>query len=171
MTILRIKPLLSSNYNPTVASKTLQSQHTLLETWSKTWGIKFNPSKCTHIPFPLRRASCATVVLYNTPLPVADIVEYLGLYSDGRLTWNFHIKLKRQQLNQLFKMLHRILDKRSHLSLTNKPLIYNTILELWATSQPSNLTAKIIYAPCYFSNLTLHTDLYVPFVKDLVRTK
>jgi hypothetical protein len=181
--------ILSSDTNPATASNTLQSQLGLLESWSQLWGIKFNETKCTHVTFTLRKEPCPPLYLNNVQIPVADVVRYLGLYIDKRLTWNPHTRLKRKQVNTRYRMLLRLLDNRSHLTLSHKLLIYNTILkptwtyglELWGSTKPSNLSRiqslqskilrKIANAPYYVSNLTLHNDLHVPFVKDLSKTR
>jgi hypothetical protein len=73
--------------------------------------------------------------------------------------------------------------------MTNKLLLYTTIikpiwtygLELWGSTKPSNLRRiqslqskilrKIVDAPFYVSNLTLHKDLKVPFVIDLASSR
>jgi hypothetical protein len=87
--------------------------------------------------------------------------------------------------NRRYKLLRRLLDTRSNLSLENKLLIYKTILKpmwtyglkLWGSAKPSNLKRIqtllsrilriITKAPFYVSNHTLHKDLYIPFVHDL----
>jgi hypothetical protein len=87
--------------------------------------------------------------------------------------------------NRRYKLLVRLLDTRSHLSLENKLLINKTILkpiwtyglELWSSAIPSNLKRiqtlqsrilrQITKAIFYVSNHTLHKDLNIPFVHDL----
>jgi hypothetical protein len=96
-----------------------------------------------------------------------------------------HTRLKRQDVNQTYKMMLRLLENRSSLSLDNKVLLYNAILkpiwtyglEIWGSAKPSNISRvqtlqskilrKICNAPFYVSNLTLHKRVKVPFVKDL----
>jgi len=108
---------------------------------------------------------------------------------DKRLTWNPHTRLKRTELKQRFNLLYRLLGRHSKLSLTNKVLIYKTILrpmwtygiELWGSTKPSNaqriqsLQSKILRtiaeAPYYVSNLTIHNDLNIPFVQDLSKSR
>jgi hypothetical protein len=98
---------------------------------------------------------------------------------------NYFITLILQEVNRRYKLLLRLLDTRSHLSLENKLLIYKTILkpmwmyelELWGSAKPSNLKRiqtlqsrilrKITNAPFYVFNHTLHKDLSIPFVHDL----
>jgi hypothetical protein len=75
--------------------------------------------------FTLRKSSCPQDFLNGIPLPSA-VVKYLGLYIDKRLTWNLLILIKRQEVNVRYRLL---LDNRSHLSLKNKLLLYNTLLK------------------------------------------
>jgi hypothetical protein len=121
--------------------------------------------------------------LNQIPIPVANTAKYLGLYLHRRLTWNSHTRLKRLDVNRRYKLI--LIDNRSSLSLDNTVLLYNTIfkpiwtyrLELWSSAKPSNISRiqtlqskilrKICNAPFFVSNLTLHKDLKVPFVKDM----
>jgi hypothetical protein len=66
--------------------------------------------------------------------------------SNLRKGTNYY-KLLYTNYNRRYKLLLRLLDTRSHLSLENKLLIYRTILkpmwtyglELWGSAKPSNL--------------------------------
>ena len=145
---------------------------------------KINPQKSQYVIFTLNKSFCPPVFLNRIPLPTADVVKYLGLYIDKRLTWNPHTRLKRQETNTRYRTLLRILDNRSRLPLENKLLLYNTLLkpmwaygvELWGSAKPSNISKiqslqskilrKIISAPFYVSNKTIHSDLKVPFVRE-----
>ena len=78
--------------------------------------------------------------------------------------------------------MYWLLGRRSKLSLQNKLLLYKCVLkplwtygiQLWGCAKLSHtqiiqrLQSKILQsitnAPWYVSNLTLHTDLHVPFV-------
>ena len=178
--------ILSSNPDPEIASLNLQSHLSLIEHWCNKWRIQVNESKSKHITFTLRRNSCPPVYFNSIPLPLSDTVRYLGFILDKRLTWNPHTRLKRQQLNRRYGQLYRLLNRKSQLSVDNKLLIYKTILkpiwtygiELWGTAKLSNIKRiqsfqskilrTIVDAPFYVSNKTLHNDLHMPFVIDLI---
>jgi hypothetical protein len=80
-----------------------------------------------------------------------------------------------------------LMDKNLQLSLENKITIYKTIIkpvwtygtELWGSSKPSNTKIlqtfqsktlrKIAKAPWYISNHTLHNDLHIPYVTEVIQ--
>lgn len=54
----------------------------------------------------------------NSIIPTSDIVRYLTLHLDKRLTWHLHTKLKLQILTESTNSYFaRVLDIRSKLSL------------------------------------------------------
>ena len=181
--------ILSSNSDPETASANLQRHLFLIEHWCKKWRIKVNESKCKHITFTLRRNTCPPVYFNSIQLPFSDTVRYLGFLLDRRLTWNPHTRLKRQELNRRYGQLYRLLNRKSKLSGENKLLIYKTILkpiwtyglELWGTAKFSNIKRiqsfqskvlrTIVNAPFYVTNKTLHHDLNIPFILDLIPAK
>jgi hypothetical protein len=104
------------------------------------------------------------------------------------LTWQAHIKAKRQQLNLRVKKYYLLIGRTSQLSVGNKLLLYKTILkpmwtygiELWCCSKPSHTkilqafqskTLRLITnAPRYVNNQTLHTDLSIPYINEVITT-
>ena len=81
------------------------------------------------------------------------------------------------------------MGRRSKLSLENKLLLYKTIIiriwtygaELWGCASKSNIAiiqrsqSKILRmitdAPWYVSNYTIHEDLKIPYVKEVIQTR
>ena len=101
--------------------------------------------------------------------------------------WRTHIKAKRRQLGLKTRNMNWLIDKKSQLSLENKIILYKTIIkpvwtygiELWGCSKPSNTKIlqtfqsktlrKLVNAPWYVSNATLHNDLSIPYVTEVIR--
>jgi hypothetical protein len=81
-----------------------------------------------------------------------------------------------------------LINRKLQLSLENKITIYKAIIkpvwtygiELWGCSKPSNTKIfqtfqsktlrKLDNAPWYISNVTLHNDLRIPYVTEVIRT-
>jgi hypothetical protein len=176
--------ILSVHDDPALASANLQLSLNSITDWFKTWRIKTNENKSAHITFTLNHDSCPPVTINNTQLPQVSHVKYLGMHLDEKLTWKTHIWLKRQQLNLKANKLNWLLGYRSKLSIHNKLLLYKTILkpiwtygvQLWGSASDSNieilqrfqskLLRKIVNAPWFVSNRTLHQDLKIPTVQE-----
>ncbi|PNF20480.1 RNA-directed DNA polymerase from mobile element jockey [Cryptotermes secundus] len=179
--------VLAIDPDPTNASQKLQSSLNDIQDWLSLWRLKANGSKSTHITFSNRRGNCPTVYIYNDPLPQAEVVKYLGLHLDKRLTWHHHIFTKRKQLGITISKLYWLLGRKSKLNLNNKLLIYKASIkpiwtygiQLWGTASTSNIEilecfqSKVLRlitdAPWYVPNAVLRKDLQVPSIKEEIR--
>jgi hypothetical protein len=108
---------------------------------------------------------------------------------DSKLTWKQHITKKRKQINITIKQLNWLLGRKSNLAIENKLLIYKTIiipiwtygLELWGCASKSSISiiqksqskilGMIVDAPWYVSNATLHADLGISYVREVIHQK
>jgi len=181
--------ILSTDTSCNMASSNLQTHLNSIHDWITKWHLKVNVDKSVSITFTLRKDNCPILFLDGRPIPQADVVKYLGLYIDKKLTWNPHTRLKRLTFKQRFHQLYRLIGRTSPLTTQNKLTIYKALLrpiwtyglELWGSTKPSNshriqsIQSKvlrcIVNAPYYVTNLTLHTDLKIPFVLDLARSR
>lgn len=178
--------ILASHESPEIASRNLQISLNRVQNWMRIWRVKVNETKSTHVTFTLRRETCPSVILNNNPIPQADDVRYLGMHLDRRLTWRKHIFSKRKQLGLKVTKLYWLLGRKSKLTLTNKVLLYKTVLkpiwtygvQLWGTASNSNIEIlqrfqsktlrTIADAPWYLRNEIIHNDLCVKTVKGEV---
>jgi hypothetical protein len=83
--------------------------------------------------------------------------------------------------------MYWLINRKSQLSLENKVTIYKAIIklvwtygiELWGCSKPSNTKIlqtfqsktlrKLANAPWYISTVTLHNDLRIPYLTEVIR--
>jgi hypothetical protein len=100
--------------------------------------------------FTLRQRQCPPVYINQTVVPQAEMIKYLGLHFNKRLTWKNHIATKWKQLEHKTHEISWLIGKHSPLSLENKLLIYKTVLkpvwtyriELWGCATKTNITVK-----------------------------
>jgi hypothetical protein len=96
---------------------------------------------------------------------------------------------KRKQIALKVKDLYWVNGRKSPASLESKVLLYKTIIkpiwtygiELWGWASKSHIgkmqrsQSKILRmitnAPWYMTNQTLHEDLKVPFIEDIIQDK
>jgi hypothetical protein len=126
--------------------------------WSKKWCLK-------------RNLSCGAHLLNDL---------------NHKLRWRDHIIMKRKQIELRVKELYSLLGRKSQLSIENKLLIYKTSIkpirtygtEIWGCAGKSSqailqkaqskILRMITNAPRYVSNLTLHEDLKIPCVREVI---
>jgi hypothetical protein len=135
------------------------------------------------VTFTLRKDQCSAVHINNTVIPQSPTAKYLGLRLDSRLTWTQHIDKKRKQIDLW------IIRRKFPTLLESKVLLYKTIIkpiqtygtELWGCASNSHIAKMqrrqseilrmITNAPWYVTNQTLHDNLKVSFIKDIIQEK
>ena len=181
--------IFTTNPDPKQASANLQEHLIEINDWTWKWRIKINESKSSHITFALRQGHCPPVNIYQTVVPQVETVKYLGIHFDRRLTWKNHVTTKRKHLDLKTRELTWLTGRHSPPSLDNKILIYKTVLkpvwtygiELWGCASNSNieiiqryqskLLRTLTNAPWYVTNHTLHSDLQIPYVRDVFQER
>ena len=179
--------LLAVHSDPDDDSQRLQNHLTLFHDWFEKWKISVNPPKSAHVTFTARHVTSPTVFWRTTPFSVTSEFKYLGLNLDRQLTWRKHIQTQCQQVYHKLHAMSWLLGRRSKLSLSNKILLYKCVLksvwkygiQLWGCAKPSNtqilqrfqfkILLNIANAPWYVSNLQLHTDMGISFVRTGIR--
>ena len=122
-------------------------------------------------------------------LPQVESVKYLGLHFDCKLNWKEHIAKKRKQTDIKAKEINLLIGRNSNLSLENKLLVYQAVIkpiwiyatELWRCASTSNVAIiqrsqpKILRTTAnahrFVSNHTLHTDLNIPYVSEVINER
>lgn len=179
--------ILSSNKDPTEASRSLQTGLDRIEQWLTKWRIRASASKSAHATFALRRGDCPPVSLGAHALPHNESVKYLGMHLDRRLTWRTHLQKKRDELNFRYRNLQWLLARNSVLSLDNKLLVYQMVLkpiwtygiQLWGSACKSNvdiiqraqngILRNISNAPWFIKIDELHNELDTNTVRDEIK--
>lgn len=77
----------------------------------------------------------------------SEVVKYLDMHSDKRLTKRKYLVIKRYELQLKLRKLYWLTSRKSELSLQNKLLIYNTVLkpvwrysiQMWRCAKPRNI--------------------------------
>jgi hypothetical protein len=130
--------LLPNHKNPFLALEQIQHHLNLLQMFLNRRCIMSNQSRLMsqlqHSPSP-------------APVPTKTENMHWGLHLDQRLTWQGHVKRKRQQLNLKLRRMCWLLGRKSPLSLQNKSLLYKIItkplwtqvIQLWGYAKPSNI--------------------------------
>jgi hypothetical protein len=178
------KAIISVNNDPVIASHHLQNHLSLMEEWYTNWRLKINQSKSVHCTFTLRPTPCPAVSIHGIPIPNYHTVKYLGLTLDRRLTWAHHIKSKRINLNSRLRLLKTFINNNKFTNINTKLLIYKSLIkpvwtygiQLWGNAKKSNINKiqtfqnialrKLLNAPPYVSNHTIHTDLKIKLVHE-----
>jgi hypothetical protein len=86
--------VLATDTDLAIDSHKLQTGFLAIKKWLKTWSMKANGTKLTHITFTTRRETCPPVHINNIQLHQVEEIKYLGLHLDRRLTWCNHIFAK-----------------------------------------------------------------------------
>ena len=180
---------LAVDLDPKKASAKLQNSLNEITAWLQKWRIKPNESKSIQVTFTTRKDTCPPVQINGSQIQQAAEAKYLGIYLDRRLTWRKHIFTKRKALGLQLRKMFWFFNRKSKLSVTNKLLLYHSILkpiwtygiQLWGTAANSNLEIlqrfqskvlrSIVNAAWYITNAQLHRELQVKTIKEEIKAK
>ena len=173
--------ILSQSSNPEFAADKLQDHLDNYEDWAKLWKLSVNASKCTHIVFSKRPKAGEGPSLFfgENRIPKQQIVKYLGVHMDKKLTWSHHIKTQIRKAKGVRTSLLPLIKASSPLSIKTKLLLYKSTIKpllsyaspVWLHAAASHLKRlqttenviirKIVGAPWYISNRNLRKDLNI----------
>ena len=79
--------------------------------WAKTWGMRFQPSKCNIITFARKKNPVNfDYVLNDVKLVKVDSIKYLGVTISNDLNWDKHIQSICNKGNKILGILYRNLS-------------------------------------------------------------
>ncbi len=179
--------ILAAHENYDQANNNLQKALDSITDWTAKWKILLNTNKSIKVDFALRPHNYIPVYIKGEPIPASDKTKYLGLTIDKRLSWRAHIETKNTELKLRFRSLFWLLRAKNKLSLYNKKLLYTTVIRpiwtygapVWGYCADSNIAIlqrrqnimlrKMIGAPFYVQNKTIHDDLGIDPVVSVIR--
>ena len=89
----------------------LQRDLDALEVWASTWGMKFNPSKCTILSIARSSAMHTFYTLCGTVLQHVSEAKYLGVTLSDDLQWSKHISNLSLKASSTLGLLRRNLSQ------------------------------------------------------------
>ena len=89
----------------------LQRDLDALEVWARTWGMKFNPSKCTILSIARSSAMHKFYTLCGTVLLHVNEAKYLGVTLSDDLQWSKHISNLSVKASSTLGLLRRNLSQ------------------------------------------------------------
>ncbi|CAA9999325.1 unnamed protein product [Nesidiocoris tenuis] len=159
-----------------------------LHKWSSDWKIKLNPQKSCQVIFTyLHNHITPSLNIGLSTVPLSSSVRYLGITLDKRLTFKDHISATVQKCRQRLKTLRHLLTNAA-LALPCRKLIYLQLIkpiwgygsQIWGGASASqirrvqtfqNRALRLITgAPWYVRNSTLHMDLEIPMIEEVLRS-
>ena len=180
--------VLSRGSSGLTASANLQRHLNDIARWAKQWRIKMSNSKSCATTFTLKtNYNTDPLRMNDIQVPEVEVVRYLGIHLQQRLTYDSHISELVRRLRTRINLLRPLLSQASALSLDNKRLLYLTLVRpIWqygcsVWGQASNTQIKrvqtqqnrvlrmITNAPWFVRNDVIHRDLDVPKVEDVIK--
>jgi len=112
-------------YNTRENTSVLQDDLNKLESWSHTWQLSFNSSKCSVLSVG-EKDSQQAYFLNNARLQNVNSHPYLGIEFSCNLKWNLHLDILASKATRTLGMLQRVLktaDTKTRL------VAYNTLVK------------------------------------------
>lgn len=138
--------IFTTSRSPELTVRRLQRAIATLGEWFRLWRIEVNPDKSSAILFTRINSPEQTtqrlpaVRLFDSPIPWARKVKYLGVMLDDKMTFRPHIKQVRDRAAFIMGRLYPMLNRSSKLSLRNKTTIYK------ACVRPVFTYASVVFA-------------------------
>lgn len=110
----------------------LQNYVNDITSYCSRWRLQLNPEKTESVFFTRRTSERYLpqqgIVVMGHESPWLPSAKYLGVFLDKRLTFARHIDHALSKIGKTTKALYSILNRRSRLCLSNKLLVFKSIL-------------------------------------------
>lgn len=104
----------------------LQRDLNALEKWSQTWGMRFNPSKCTILRSHRSRSPMTRFyTLCGETLSESTEAKYLGVFISNDLNWEKHVNATAQRASNTLNFVIRNLK---YCPAQAKEMAYNSLV-------------------------------------------
>lgn len=126
---------------------------------SKTQAIFITNRRTRQIPYD-RRFKCG-----NQEIDWSSHIKYLGVTIDKKLRFGTHIQHSLEKSHKAVRILYSMFNRKSHLSTTNKILLYKVAIRpifTYAGPIVANIAKTHIRKLQIFQNKTIKTILKVP---------
>ncbi|GFX62210.1 RNA-directed DNA polymerase from mobile element jockey [Trichonephila clavipes] len=184
--------IITQNKILSVVISNLQHYVSLLELWLTDWKIKVNASKSACLKFTRRTqlpVGSTPTRIFVQPVLWVNVVKYLGLFLDAKLTFAHHIEQTHKKANSVHFMLKKLVSRKSKLAIWHKVLLFNSIIRpVMCYGSPicgsagmchlrklrtltNSILRQIVNAPWFVRNEVIYCDLKVkpllPYIKNL----
>ncbi|GFW79477.1 RNA-directed DNA polymerase from mobile element jockey [Trichonephila clavipes] len=178
--------IITQNKRFSVVISNLQHYVSMLELWLTNWKIKVNASKSACLMFTRRNqlpVGLTPVTIFGQPVPWVNVVKYLGLFLDAKLTFAHHIEHTRKKASSVHFILKKLVSRKSKLEIRHKVLLFNSIIRpvmcyespIWGSDGMCHLKKlhtftnlflrQIVNAPWFVRNEVIYRDSKVtPFL-------
>jgi hypothetical protein len=122
--------IVASSRDTHVNIKRLNTHLYNINLWTRTWKIKINADKSTHVHFERTRkhAPRESIFFNRTRVPRADEHRFLGVILDKKLTYKPHTNLALAKARQCRFALNGLLSRSSPLNHRSKVRLYASLI-------------------------------------------
>lgn len=120
-----------------------------LEQYFNKWKISINPEKTQFINFghTKQQQNHNIIKTNNTVIQPTNVIKYLGIHLDKKLTFHYHIQKLIQRGNAILHFLYPFINKNSNLSQKLKITLYKVYTQtvllyatpIWSSASLTNL--------------------------------
>lgn len=182
----------SKSHNPKYATLAVQHHINILQTWLNDWKIGINVDKNAAMMFNKNKKNHTIhkykyLKMFNHSLPWQQSTKYLGVILDRQLNWKLHFDSIKTKTRKILFKLNYLISYNSPLNISNKLLIYKTIIRpiityacpVWASACKTRINElnriqniiirhRVTQARWFMRNKDLRRDLDLLQLSDFI---